>query len=125
MLFRLLRINKTMKPLLIENFGCHGDVPPRRFVVPSDTTDMAVRVGSFPGTIGVSDSLGGLNGKRVDVITEGTAEIELGATVTRGERIGPDATGRGMVHADIAFGGGRALASGVVGDVILVKLHSN
>ncbi|MFM1991333.1 MAG: hypothetical protein RJA99_4290 [Pseudomonadota bacterium] len=76
--------------------------------------------------VGVSSRLDAALGERIDVIHEGIADVKLGGTVTRGQRITSDATGQGVAAAPAAGTNngviGMALISGVSGDVIPVLL---
>lgn len=63
---------------------------------------------------------------RVDVMTHGIADVLLGGTVTRGGLVTTDATGQGVAAAPAAGVNnsvvGRALRSGVTGDIIPVLI---
>ena len=76
--------------------------------------------------IGVSTRLDATTGERIDVVHEGIADVKLGGTVTRGQRITSDATGQGVAAAPAAGTNngvvGMALTSGVSGDVIPVLI---
>ncbi len=71
---------------------------------------------------GVSDPIGqSVVGGRVEVIIEGEADVLYGGTVTRGDLLTSDATGRAVTAAPGAGTNNRiigiAKVSGVVGDV--------
>lgn len=76
--------------------------------------------------IGVFDQVDAASADRVDVIMEGIAEVLLGGTVTRGAFLTSDAAGAAVAAApaaginNVVFG--RALVSGVAGDIIPVHL---
>jgi hypothetical protein len=97
-------------------------------IVKFGTTDDFVVQGAAVGDalIGVVEGVAPAAGERCDVVMAGIAEITLGGTVARGAALTSDGTGRAVAAAPA--GGtnnsliGRALASGVVGDVIPVLL---
>jgi hypothetical protein len=78
------------------------------------------------GLIGVNGSLAAAIGARCDIILDHTAEVEYGGTVTRGDWLTTDANGKAVTAAPAAGVNnnviGRALASGVSGDIGLVLL---
>lgn len=65
-------------------------------------------------------------GSYVDVVIDGVAEVTAGATITRGQKLTSDGLGRVIAAAPAAGVNaqviGFALKSGVVGDVIPVKI---
>jgi hypothetical protein len=118
-----------MKPLLFQTFNAEAAILPRR-IVKMGAADGQVLQGAAAtdALIGVADFIGQATvGGRVDVVLAGTVEVELGGTVTRGAPITSDASGRGVAAAPAAGTNngiiGRALMSGVSGDVILVILN--
>lgn len=63
--------------------------------------------------------------ERVEVMLDGVAEIKLGGTVTRGDDVTSGAAGVGVslsAAATIKSSIGKAMASGVTGDIIPVLL---
>lgn len=74
--------------------------------------------------IGVTTEIDAATGERVDVVHAGIADVKLGGTVTRGGLVTSDATGQGVAAAPAAGTNngviGRALVSGVSGDIIPV-----
>lgn len=84
-------------------------------VVPAAAAaDVPIGVVTQPGIVAIND--------RCDVALGGIAEVELGGTVARGNRLTSDASGRGVNAAPAAGTNngvvGIALQSGVVGDII-------
>lgn len=71
--------------------------------------------------IGVSTDIAAASGERCDVILDGVADVLYGGTVTRGDPLTSDASGRAVTAAPGAGTNnsiiGRALISGVVGDI--------
>lgn len=66
------------------------------------------------------------SGAKFDPQLTGIAEVKLGGTVTRGDDVTSDASGLGVslsAAATIKCSVGRAMASGVVGDIIPVAIH--
>ncbi|PPQ17959.1 DUF2190 domain-containing protein [Bradyrhizobium sp. AC87j1] len=76
--------------------------------------------------IGISTEIPAISGERADVVHEGIADLKLGGTVARGDLLTSDATGQGVTAAPAAGSNvriiGMALISGVVGDIIPVKV---
>lgn len=64
-----------------------------------------------------------LQGKGVTVMEEGITEWELGGTVTRGDRVTVDNTGRCVAAAGFDYLWGVARQSGTVGQRIAVNLE--
>lgn len=75
-------------------------------------------------SIGVATEVTTVSGDRIDVVLIGIADVKLGGTVTRGDRITSDASGNGVTAAPAAgtnnFVVGIAITSGVSGDIIPV-----
>lgn len=79
--------------------------------------------GSTDKSIGVSDGAGdAVAGDTVDVKLDGLHEVVLGAAVTRGDPLTSDANAAAITAAPAAgvnaYTIGRALVSGVAGDII-------
>lgn len=72
--------------------------------------------------VGVSTNLDTDAGDQVDIVKTGPAEVRLGASVTRGQKLTSDASGRAIAAAPAAGSNvqivGIADASGVVDDII-------
>ncbi|MCA0303485.1 MAG: DUF2190 family protein [Proteobacteria bacterium] len=67
--------------------------------------------------MGVNDSVPAASGERVDIVRAGIADVLYGATVTRGQPLTADASGRAVPAASTNRVIGFAEVSGVVGDV--------
>ena len=65
------------------------------------------------------------NGATVDIILCGIAEIKLGGTVARGGKITSGAAGVGVAGVAGNQGIGKAMRSGVAGDIIPVLLNQS
>ena len=111
-----------MNPTLTKTYSAEAAVPKRR-IVKHGTADGQVLLGAA-----VSDALMGITAdidaainERVDVIHAGIADVEFGATVTRGDPITADSVGRAVTAAPAAGTNNRiigfALISGVIGDI--------
>ncbi|MDA9499284.1 capsid cement protein [Bradyrhizobium sp. CCBAU 11357] len=76
--------------------------------------------------IGITTEIAAASGERTDVVHEGIADLKLGGTVARGDLLTSDASGQGITAAPAAGSNNRiigmALISGVVGDIIPVKV---
>jgi hypothetical protein len=116
------------KTILMENLEAGAAISPYRIVKPGAADNKAIQAAAVSDAMfGVADSLGAAAaGDRVDVITSGVAEVELGGTVTRGGMITSDANGKGVAAAPAAGTNNRVIGiarvSGVSGDIIDVQL---
>lgn len=116
-------------PLQIITRTCNGAIEPYRLVTldPSDITGKTVvqAAGEDVPLYGVTDSLGGADGKSADIITSGQTLAEYGGTVTINDPLTSDATGRAIpAPASIATVEiiGWANESGVVGDIASIRI---
>lgn len=77
--------------------------------------------------LGVSTDIAALINERCDVILSGIADVLYGGTVTRGDILTADASGRAVTAAPAAGANNRligvAMVSGVVGDVGQVDIN--
>lgn len=109
-----------------KNFLAGGAISPYRFVKPgADDAHVVQAAAATDAIIGATGTLGADAAEdRVDVIFTGLAEIELGGTVTRGDKLTADASGQGVATSAASGANQRygaiALASGVSGDIITV-----
>jgi len=116
------------KTILTENFEAGAAISPYRIVKPGAADGEVIQAAAVGDALfGVSDSLGAdADGDRVDIITMGVAEVELGGTVTRGGLITSDANGKGVAAAPAVGVNNRVIGvarvSGVAGDIIDVQL---
>lgn len=116
-----------MNPGLIKSFTAETAVSPYRIVKHgSADTNVVMATGVNDAIIGVSGQLAGVAGKRVDITLDGTAEVEFGGNVTRGDFLTSDANGKAVTSAPAAGVNnnviGRAMCSGVLGDIGSVLL---
>ncbi|WP_019024061.1 MULTISPECIES: capsid cement protein [unclassified Thioalkalivibrio] len=104
--------------LYIKNFDAASEVQPHRLVVFGDSdTKAAQATDGSAAFIGVSDSLGAADaGEPMDVVMAGAAEVELGGTVTRGDRLTADAQGRAVKASAGDHIVGIAMMAGDAGD---------
>lgn len=110
--------------LLIKSFVPGAAVAGYR-IVKHDTTDTAVIQADSAAdlSIGVSSHVGAAAGDdTVDVVMAGITEVELGGSVTRGQPLTSDANGKAVTAAATNATIGRALSSGVSGDIVPVML---
>lgn len=73
-------------------------------------------------SIGVVEGVAAASGERCDVVLSGVAEVTLGGTVARGALVTSDATGRAVTAASTNRAIGMAMVSGVIGDVVEVRI---
>ena len=116
---------------LIKTYNAGGTVNHARFVkFDSDDRTVIQSAAAADFTIGVSDfspnATAAASGERVDVQLTDIATVTYGGTVTRGQLVISDSTGR-AITATAAAGAnvrtcGVALVSGVVGDLGAVLL---
>jgi len=114
-------------PGFIKTFTAGAAVAAYR-IVKHGSSDTAVvqAAASTDSLLGVSTSLAGALGERVDVVLSDSAEVEYGGTVTRGDWLTSDANGKAVTAAPAAGVNasviGRAMVSGVLGDIGSVLL---
>ncbi len=115
-------------PTLIKTFIAEAAVLPYRIVKIGGADGGVVQAAAVGDAMfAVADMLGQatVNG-RVDCALAGTAEVEYGASVTRGALLTTDSVGRAIAAAPAAGVNNRiigiALVSGAVGDIGLVQL---
>lgn len=108
---------------LVKTFFAGAAIQPAR-LVKFDADDRTVIQGTAgaDAVFGVSDAISAAaTGERVDVVMSGIAPVVYGGTVTRGQLLMSDSTGR-AITATAAAGtnvryAGVAMVSGVVGDI--------
>jgi hypothetical protein len=100
----------------------------RRFVKYGSGDEIVIQAAASTDLIiGVSDDAGDVSTDgRIDVIDEGYVLVDCGGTVTRGQHVMSDSSGRAITAAASAgvnvYTGGQAHSSGVLGGVISVKV---
>lgn len=114
-----------MNQLLTKNFKAEAAVTKYRIVKLGAGDEQVLQgAAATDALVGVSHTITAAIDERIDVVVAGIADVELGGTVTRGGFVSSDATGRGVAPAPAAGVNnaviGRALASGVIGDIIPV-----
>lgn len=113
--------------VLTKNYLAGGAIAAHTIVKPgADDDSVVAAAANSDALIGVVESFDVASGERCDVVVAGIAEVKLGGTVTRGDFITANASGQGLAAAPAAGVNnvviGRALMSGVSGDVIRVLL---
>lgn len=113
--------------LFSKSFNAAGTIVANSIVkVGANDYDVLQAAAGTDLVFGVSTEVGAVSGERIDVVLEGIVDVKLGATVARGQLVMSDASGFGILAA--AAGGsnvnviGRAMVSGVVGDIVPVLL---
>lgn len=113
----------------IKSYEASAAIAGRRIVVFSEaatTTRIAQAAGNATPAIGVSDDMGAVAGQQCDVHLSGLASVELGGTVTAGQPLMSDSTGRAVAATAAAASTRRVIgiahAPGVSGDIIDVWL---
>lgn len=112
---------------LTKNYLAEGAISANR-LVKVGAADYGVLQAAAVGDkiIGITTEIDAASGERVDVVHEGIADLKLGGTVARGDLLTSDATGQGVVAAPAGGTNNRigamALISGVIGDIIPVKV---
>ena len=72
--------------------------------------------------LGVTTSIGSQDNGRCDVIVAGVSEVRIGATVTRGEVLTTDASGRAVTATGTVRVVGMAMADAVVDDIASILI---
>lgn len=124
----------------MRSFTAGGDINPSRFVMHSAAADFTVlQATADSNPVGISQeyaqdapipgasTLAATAGRHVNVYSPmsgddnaSTVYLELGGTVTRGARLMPDSSGRGITATTGKYFGAVALESGVTGELIKV-----
>ncbi len=100
----------TINPYRIVKFGsADGEV-----VQAAAAADLSIGVAVFPGSAASA-------GERIDVAHDGIVDVEYGGTVTRGQKLTSDASGRAIAAVPSAGANaqiiGYAVVSAVSGDI--------
>lgn len=117
-----------MIPGLTRNYNAAAAIGANLIVkVGANDGEVLPAAASSDDILGASTGIDAAQGEPCDVIHAGIADIKLGGNVTRGKFITSDASGQGVqaapaagVNAQVV---GRALVSGVAGDIIPVLLN--
>lgn len=117
-------------PILIKNFIAETAVAAYRIVKHGSTDDYVVQGAAVSDKlIGVCGQVAGDAGKRVDIVLLGTAEVEYGGNVARGDLLTSDSSGRAVAAAPAGGANNRiigvAMVSGVSGDIGMVTLSQS
>jgi len=112
---------------LTKSFQAEGTINPFRIVKVGAADYGALQAAAVSDKfLGISTEVDTASGERLDVVHERIADLKLGGTVARGDFLTTDASGQGVTAAPA--GGtnnqviGRALTSGVNGDIIPVMV---
>lgn len=113
--------------VLTKQFVAEAAIAANRIVKFGTTDDVVIQsAAAGDAHIGVVEGVAPALGERVDVVVSGIAEIKCGGNITRGGLVTSDATGQAVAAAPAAGTNngviGRALQSGVSGDVIYVLI---
>jgi hypothetical protein len=116
-----------MNPGLTKTFTADTAIAAYRIVKHgSGDTAVVQAVAVSDSLLGVTGQVLGEVGKRVDVVMSDTAEVEYGGAITRGDWLTSDANGKAVTAAPAAGVNnnviGRAMCSGVLGDIGSVML---
>lgn len=114
-------------PTLVKTFKAGGTIPKHSIVMfGADDDTVVVSTAATSLLIGVTADVDVISGERVDVILDGVAFCLLGGTVTRGQKVTSDGSGRAVTAAPAAGVNnqiiGVAMVSGVVGDIGSIAL---
>lgn len=112
-----------MKPLLIMNYRAQGALGAHR-IAAAGTEDQAVKqaAAGTDALLGVTTDVGGDDGKRVDVIHTGLAEVDFGASVDYGATLTADADGKAVPATPGDRVVGVAMCGGINNDLGLVLI---
>lgn len=112
-----------MNPLLTKSYDAEGTIADHT-IVKFGAADNGVlaATAATESLVGVTDAPGDVvSGDRVDVVQGGISDVLYGGTVTRGDLLTADASGRAVTAAPTVGVNngviGRAIVSGVVGDI--------
>lgn len=108
----------------ILNFMTESAIPPFRFAKTGSSDNSVALAGVGEEAIGVSLDINSATSSRCDIQLDGIHMLELGGSVDYGDKLIPDATGRGVATEEGAVSYAVALDSGVEGDVIRIKIEA-
>lgn len=116
-----------MNPGLTKTYLAEGAIAARSIVrVGSSEGAIAQASAATDAILGVNERLDAGAGERVDIIHSGIVEVVLGGSVTYGDPLTADASGHAVKAAPAAGINnqvvGKALTSGVAGDIIPVLI---
>lgn len=104
--------------ILNTNGSAEAAIPAYTIVKPGATDGSWVPAAAATDLMGgVSESVAAASGERVDVARVGIADVLYGGTVTRGQKLTSDASGRAVTAVSGNHVIGTAEVSGVVGDI--------
>ena len=115
-------------PVLTKNFYAQAALTKYRIVMFGTTGDDYVTPAAAVSDklLGVTTDVDTVINTRGDVVVEGITDVEYGGTVTRGDKLTTDSSGRAVTAAPAAGVNnniiGIAMVSGVVTDVGAVKI---
>lgn len=114
-----------MNPTFIKGYRAETDIAPFRFVAygPDDGTAIQSTNGA-DAKLGVSDSLGGVEGQMVDVTRQGIGEVEYAEAVAYGDPLTSNADGKAVVAGAGEPYSARAEHEGVAGTIGNVWLEA-
>ena len=109
-------------PGLTKAYIAEAIIAPYRIVKHGTADDKIIQSSAVGDAhLGITTSLPAAIGEHVDVIKSDTANVEYGATVTRGAPLTSDAVGRAVVATPAAAANNRIIGfaevAGVVGDI--------
>lgn len=113
--------------LLTKSFNAGGAIAAYSIVkAGANDYDVLQAAAATDKPLGVTTELAAVLGERVDVVLGGIVDVKINGTVTRGDPICSDASGLGVTAAPVAGTNngviGRAVISGVAGDIVPVLL---
>ncbi|MFM2067573.1 MAG: hypothetical protein RLZZ584_2482 [Pseudomonadota bacterium] len=110
------------RALLEKEYVAEAAVSAYRIVKAGTTDDLvSTATSSTDKTIGVIEGVAPASGERCTVVMDGLADVTYGGTVTRGDLVTSDATGRAVTAAPATGVNARVIGvarlSGVAGDI--------
>lgn len=114
---------------LVKAYTSAGAINPNSLVKFSADYTVVQAAAVSDHIMGVTTEVTVVSGDRCDVVLSGIADVKLGGTVTRGDRITSDASGNGVTAAPAAGTNnwviGIAIISGVSGDIVPVLINQD
>jgi len=109
----------------ILNFKTESVIPKFRFAKVGASDNSVALAGAGEATLGVSLDVDSPTNSRCDLQLDGIHMLELGGTVSYGDKVASDATGRGVTSSAGVSSSAIALDSGVAGDYVRIKIETN
>lgn len=110
----------------IKSMDAGAAIAAHRIVVIGSVDDAAIQAAAATDQLlGVANEMGADSGGLVDVVLAGIAQVELGGTVTRGDRLTADADGKAVKATKLSEHATAVIAGGAAGDHVVTGITTD